>query len=474
MSKRAVRLGITVLVLCLVGVGIWRYSKQSSVALANPWDEHAELVKFQGDFVKAGKPSMRVLVQLDGAIGKPGERYTAPRSDAERAQRAQSIAKAQGQFLTAVKPNAVRAARRLSTIPFLSMEIDGADLTRIAQFVTDVPVTADGARTFRVRIEPDRTVEHQAVAAAQTAKLPDVLTRIGWPTLTQSGDAPLVAVIDSRITETKVLPLQGRIVDRKAYALGFPNASAAEPAYDSSIDVNHGTGVASVIALCDSWPGILALRCDEADGVIWTSNMIAALVDVDATWKPLFGNRLGVVSMSLGDPSCFSDSECSCWPVTTEAMTAALLDLDARDIAVVLPAGNRGSLVPGVIFPACFAGAITVGSTFADSATVAGTSCWSNQLDLCAPGQGIVIEYTDPSTGRSATKTLSGTSIAVPFVASAIAVLRASHPESPLQGILDALKSSGFGIAPASSARNPEPATIPEIRVAAAHLSLSS
>jgi len=478
MSKRSIRIGLVILTVCLLGFAWWYLLRRPAVVHAS-WDERSELSKFEGQFASAGQPSMRVIVQLDGVVGKPGEALTAPDDPAERAQRRQAIAKAQSTFLSKVVPLSQRSARRYPTIPFLSLDLEAVDVLQLTQWITTVPVTPDGERTFRVRVEEDRTFSPQALRSPARAPttLDQVLVRIGWPDVVHSGEGPVVAVLDDRVTESvtvlgaevAVAELEGRIVGRKAYARGYPNSANEEPTFALGNTLNHGTRVAYVIAESEPWCSILALRCDEADGKVWSTNVTAALVDIDVKWKAQFGDRLAVVSMSLGNNECFSDTDCVCWPVTGAAMTAALVNLNARGVVVVLPAGNKGSYVPGVVFPACFGSAITVGATYADSPAVAGTSCWSGQLDLCAPGHGIQVQPNGLPP-----MTLTGTSFAVPFVASAVALLRANHPTTDLQTILQALQSNGVPVTPAVTPRHAEPATIPEIRVAAADLSLSS
>ncbi|MEW1829365.1 S8 family serine peptidase [Streptomyces sp. NPDC088196] len=104
-------------------------------------------------------------------------------------------------------------------------------------------------------------------------------------------------------------------------------------------------------------------------------------------------------------------------------------------VATVAAAGNNGQ--DAVSGPACVSSAIAVGSTTADDEL----SAFTNRgplLDLFAPGTSIVSSVPG---GGYATK--SGTSMAAPYVAGALAVLRQTFPETSLESLESLLKTTG-------------------------------
>ncbi|MFF3406592.1 S8 family serine peptidase [Streptomyces sp. NPDC002742] len=116
--------------------------------------------------------------------------------------------------------------------------------------------------------------------------------------------------------------------------------------------------------------------------------------------------------------------------------TFAIDSLFAAGVATVIAAGNNG-YTDAVSAPACVPSAIAVGSTTDDDEL----SSFTNRgplLDLFAPGTSIVSSVPG---GGYASK--SGTSMAAPHVAGALAVLRQAFPEKSLAGLESLLKTTG-------------------------------
>lgn len=113
----------------------------------------------------------------------------------------------------------------------------------------------------------------------------------------------------------------------------------------------------------------------------------------------------------------------------------AITNLFNAGVATVVAAGNNGA--DAVSAPACVSSAIAVGSTTVDDQL----SSFTNRgqlLDLFARGTGVVSSVPGGGYGSK-----NGTSMAAPYVAGALAVLREAFPEKNLAALESLLKSTG-------------------------------
>jgi subtilisin family serine protease len=115
-------------------------------------------------------------------------------------------------------------------------------------------------------------------------------------------------------------------------------------------------------------------------------------------------------------------------------------NLRSSQILSTISSGNN-SFKNAIGAPACISSAVAVGNT-TDDDTVNPTSNSAEILDLLAPGTQVFSSDLDP--GLVATyRNRTGTSMAAPHVAGAIALIRKKHPSWTANRIENALKSHG-------------------------------
>lgn len=184
----------------------------------------------------------------------------------------------------------------------------------------------------------------------------------------------------------------------------------------------------------------------------YTSDQIQAL-----DW--LFLNRdtlnLGAVNMSLGG------SEENTSPCLGRSIEPSMNALTDAGVAVVVAAGNEG-FGNGLSSPACVPAAISVGAVD-DSDDVPTFSNDADYLDLLAPGVQILAAFgtEQPAPGENCVindaspnsdgfchwySSSSGTSMATPHVAGAIALLREAFPSASVADFLEALQVTGIPV----------------------------
>jgi len=178
----------------------------------------------------------------------------------------------------------------------------------------------------------------------------------------------------------------------------------------------------------------------------FTSAQIAALEKVLALKQA--GTPIIAANLSLGSASYST----AC---TKDARAAAIDKLYAAGVATVVAAGNNGSAT-AVTAPACVPNAISVGAT-TDDDQIASFSNHGPLLDVLAPGNAIISSV--PGGGYDS---MSGTSMATPHVAGALAVLRQAYPTEGLASLVSLLATTGKPVTDEAGV------TVPRIDVAKA------
>jgi len=244
-------------------------------------------------------------------------------------------------------------------------------------------------------------------------KIPGGVQKIQAPEIWNKGEKGkgiVVAVLDTGVQKDHP-DLKDRIIGGRNFTTddnGNPNTFN---------DYNgHGTHVAGTIAASANAGGVvgvapeaqlLILKVLAKDGS-GSYDWIIKAIDYAAAWKGPNGERVRVISMSLGGPQ------------DVPALHKAIQNAVAKDIAVVVAAGNEGDGKEDTqefAFPGAYSEVIEVAASTLDN-KLADFSNNNNQVDVIAPGVDILSTWIG---GKYAS--ISGTSMATPHVSGALALL---------------------------------------------------
>lgn len=242
-----------------------------------------------------------------------------------------------------------------------------------------------------------------------------------WTTYGTDGQGIRVAVLDTGIDYTH--PDLGGGIGLGLKVLGgydFINGDV-----DPMDDHGHGTHVAGIVAANGALKGVapgaklLAYKVLGADGSGPYSAIIAGIDRaVDPDQDPATNDGAQVINLSLGGPGDPDDA-------VSQAVDAAV----NAGVVCVVAAGNTGSNYSTLGSPGCARKALTVGASDNQDLAAYFSSRGPSQPDLAikpdllAPG--VSIQSAKPGGGY---QSMSGTSMATPHVAGAVALLLQLHP----------------------------------------------
>jgi subtilisin family serine protease len=239
----------------------------------------------------------------------------------------------------------------------------------------------------------------------------------------------------------------------------FPEAVRAGAAGQCPHDIDgceHGTHVAGIIAghglfkpdvpISGIAPaaGIVAVQvftlfedptqCQGKPKCVlsFTSDQLRAL---EWLYRNRIGLRIGAINMSLGGG--YKDLPCD----STSALTEIIERLRAKGIATVIAAGNN-RYFDGMSEPACISSAVSVAALNKTGNLDVTYSNVSKYVTIAAPGTGILSTVFEGGFAEE-----SGTSMAAPHVAGAIALLRQEFPDASVKQLIALLKRKGRDVA---------------------------
>ncbi len=389
-----------------------------------------------------GRGSVRVIVGLN--VGFTTESLLG--ASGVQSQRA-SIARAQGAVLGRMLRTRPASVRRFSSIPYLALEVDEADLQTLA-------ASPDVANIQIDAVVPPTLAESTPLIGATKAWAAGY-TGAGWT----------VAVVDTGVDASHPF-LAGKVVSEACFSSTVDGRSTSMCPSFSDTSTLPGSGGPCLLAGCEHGThvaGIAAGKGSTFSGVApdatiislqvfssftgaddcgtqpapcllsYTSDQILALERVYALRSTY---NIAAVNMSLGGGLFTS-------PCDFDSLKTAIDQLRDAGIATVIASGNNGSTT-ALSYPACISTAISVASTtdgsFRPADQVSGFSNTNQYLSLLAPGETI---YSSVPSGFM---NLSGTSMAAPHVAGAWALMKSKRPSASVTDILSALATTGTPI----------------------------
>jgi len=265
------------------------------------------------------------------------------------------------------------------------------------------------------------------------------------------GDGFAVAVLDTgidlthpmytdRLIEEACFSLLGSCPNNQSQMLG-PGSAAPCPIGGCG----HGTSVTGIAVGRDPGNGLR--------GVAPNANLIAIQIfsvigsspgayssDIVAALQHVLGlaafHDIASVNLSLGGNTFSTASDCD---LSGRAQYWAIEALRNVGIVVVAASGNDAE-TDQIASPGCLSNVLSVGA-IRDDGTIPNFSNSANFLSVLAPGQSI-----ESSAVGGGTSYVSGTSMATPHVAGAIAALREAYPDASASEVENALQLSGVPI----------------------------
>ncbi len=331
------------------------------------------------------------------------------------------------------------AIRTFPYSPHVALTVTPADLAMLKKMTGLTTIEED------LVLEPSLSASVPLVGASGTNAL-----------VSPDGQGFAVAVLDTGVDKAHPF-LSGKVIAEACFSGAGSTTSSLCPNHQTQ-QIGTDAGVNCALDVCKHGTHVAGIAAGKsgsalaARGVANNANVIAVQVftststsvgaynsDIIAGLQHVYSLRTSIniasVNMSLGN---LQQSNTNC-DTTSPAMKDAIDLLRSANIVTVIASGNSG-YTNGISFPACISSAVAVGSTSKTDAIESYSNSAAN-LKLLAPG-GLI----QSSVPNALYASLSGTSMATPHVAGALATLRSAYPDANAEQLVTALQQSNTQI----------------------------
>lgn len=459
---RALGLAFLLGVVLLIG-SFTALAIQAAPPTQAPYDIQDLLAKAQSQGVA------RVIVGLNIPYQPEGDLTD---SRAVQNQR-RDIATAQDAVLKKMAGSNTTLVARFKYIPYMALQVDAAALVTLAALPEVTSIEEDGFD-----------------APSLASSIPVIGADTAWAA-GYTGAGQTIAILDTGVDKTHPFFSTGgqKVVSEACYSTNLPSVGATSvclgsvtetTAPGSGIDCTsvtaglptaeafcgHGTHVAGIAAGNDGGLNIGVAR-DATIIAIQVFTLIQSEALCGSTSECLLSDKvdqikglerayelrndfnIAAVNISLGSEQNFVPCDSA-----QLARKTAIDLLRSVNIATVIASGNEGYR-DAINAPACISSAVSVGATDDDD-MIAIFSNVADFLDLLAPG--VAITSAVPAEG---VEEMGGTSMAVPHVAGAWAIMKQRAPAATVDEVLTALNASGTSV---DDTRMQPPGTVIDMR----------
>ncbi|MBI4017103.1 MAG: S8 family serine peptidase, partial [Candidatus Aenigmarchaeota archaeon] len=291
-------------------------------------------------------------------------------------------------------------------------------------------LTQQGLDKLRQNPVVAQVIPDDVFSIARTEALPLINSTAAYAPLNYTPQMPLnltgsgltACLLDTGVDKTHP-ELAGAIVE------GFDFVNNDANATDDAVD-SHGTHVAGILHSAAPNATLMPLKVCDSAGKCKLSNVLAG---IDYCMNASTALNISVISASISDHGEYNSTTC---PTFIDGVLQAVASANTTFVS----ASGNDMHTNGISYPACSPYTIAVGASTKQD-MIAPFSNTGELLDVLAPG--VDIQSTAINGGYA---TLSGTSVATPFVAGAVMLRQEANGRKSVETVRESLRTTGRNI----------------------------